>query len=153
MSDDTYFQTVALPFVLQREGGRVDDAADPGGRTNLGITQKTWDAWRTNNAPDAPGDVWDATVEDVTPLYHMAYWLAAGCDRLADGDSLAVFDCAVNMGVHRATALWQNSGADVGSFLEARRAYYRTLATEHPQLAKFLAGWLKRVDLVEEAIT
>lgn len=36
----------ALAFVLRWEGGFVDNPADPGGRTNKGITQKVYDAWR-----------------------------------------------------------------------------------------------------------
>jgi len=39
------FET-ALPFVLRWEGGFVDHPADPGGRTNRGVTQRTYDAWR-----------------------------------------------------------------------------------------------------------
>ena len=33
----------ALRLVLAQEGGRVDDPRDPGGRTNRGITQATYD--------------------------------------------------------------------------------------------------------------
>jgi lysozyme family protein len=35
-----------LPFVLRWERGLVDDPEDPGGRTNQGITQRVYDAWR-----------------------------------------------------------------------------------------------------------
>jgi len=34
----------ALPFVLRWEGGYVDHPDDPGGRTNKGVTQKTYDS-------------------------------------------------------------------------------------------------------------
>ena len=36
----------ALTFVLRWEGGYVDHPADPGGATNYGVTQRTYDAWR-----------------------------------------------------------------------------------------------------------
>ena len=36
----------SLPFVLRWEGGFVDHPNDPGGRTNKGVTQKVYDAWR-----------------------------------------------------------------------------------------------------------
>jgi lysozyme family protein len=35
----------ALGFVLQDEGGFVNDPADPGGMTNLGVTQRVWQAF------------------------------------------------------------------------------------------------------------
>ena len=33
----------SLPFILRWEGGFVDHPADPGGRTNKGVTQKVYD--------------------------------------------------------------------------------------------------------------
>ena len=36
----------SLQFVLEREGGRVDDPRDRGGRTNKGVTQRVYDAHR-----------------------------------------------------------------------------------------------------------
>src|SRR5690625_3510700 len=36
----------ALPTILRHEGGYVDHPQDPGGATNYGITQTTYDGWR-----------------------------------------------------------------------------------------------------------
>ena len=36
----------ALPHVLVHEGGKVDHPKDPGGRTNKGVTQRVYNAWR-----------------------------------------------------------------------------------------------------------
>ena len=44
-----------LPIILQSEGGFVDNPADPGGATNLGITIGTLSAWRNTERP--PGRV------------------------------------------------------------------------------------------------
>src|SRR5205807_9838185 len=85
----------ALNCTLAREGGKVENPADPGGRTNLGVTQRVWDAWRAT-VPELPTDVWDATSDQVAPLYLQQYSTAAGCDALPDGPALAVFDTAVN---------------------------------------------------------
>ena len=38
----------SLHWVLQHEGGFSDHKADPGGATNKGITQKTYDAYRAD---------------------------------------------------------------------------------------------------------
>jgi len=34
-----------LKLVLQSEGGFVNDPRDPGGMTNLGVTQRVWEAF------------------------------------------------------------------------------------------------------------
>jgi lysozyme family protein len=145
----------ALRFVLAREGGFVDDPADPGGRTNLGITQRAWDAWRTNNAPDAAADVAALTADSpyVAAFYQAQYWRPCGCDTLDQGPALALFDTAVNLGVARARSLWEAAG-DVPTFLWARLAYYDELVrVTNPRLAKFIGGWLHRVLLLREATT
>jgi len=33
----------SLALVLQHEGGYVNHPSDPGGRTNLGVTQRVWE--------------------------------------------------------------------------------------------------------------
>jgi len=35
----------AFALMLKSEGGYVNNPADPGGRTNLGVTQATWESW------------------------------------------------------------------------------------------------------------
>ena len=39
------FQRI-LPYLLQDEGGYVNDPADRGGATNKGVIQRTYDAYR-----------------------------------------------------------------------------------------------------------
>jgi len=142
----------ALTFTLAREGGRVDDPADPGGRTNLGVTQALWDTWRSANN-GLPADVWEATAEQVAPLYLERFWIAAGCDTLPDGPALALFDTAVNVGVTEALTLWHNVNGDLNEFLWARIGYYDDLARKRPALQPFLPGWVRRVILLREATT
>ena len=67
----------ALKFVLQWEGGFVDDVDDHGGRTNKGITQAVYDAYLRSNgqAPkddrgDADGQLLDLVRADaIGPTY------------------------------------------------------------------------------------
>lgn len=93
----------ALALVLGVEGAFSDRdrSADPGGRTNHGVTQATYNAWRRKKGlPSA--DVHDITIGEVQTIYWEEYWQPAGCDRLPWPVNLLVFDFAVNSGTVRA---------------------------------------------------
>lgn len=99
----------ALKVVLHHEGGYVDHPKDPGGRTNMGITQKVLDM---ANSPaigmtGLPNDVRALTYDDAAAIYHALYWNAVSGDDLPPGVAMIVFDCAVNQGVARAKSVLQ----------------------------------------------
>jgi len=130
----------ALAFVLAREGSYVWNPADPGGETKYGICKR-----------DHPNlDIKNLTVAQASAIYEEEYWQAAGCQSLPWPASLVVFDCAVNMGVHAAVALWGATG-DVDAFLWARLDRYRELVRARPTSLQFLPGWLRRMVLLHEA--
>jgi lysozyme family protein len=134
----------AMKFVARWEGGFVDDPADPGGRTNLGITQRTLDAYREGK--DLPKyDVKDLDKAEANDIYEDRYWNAAGCPALRWPLCLVHFDTAVNLGVSRANKMLVASGKDPHAYLHNRRNYYTSLANQKPALAKFLKGWLNRL--------
>jgi lysozyme family protein len=157
---------VALPFVLRWEGGFVDDPADRGGRTNKGVTQKTYDNWcRALGRPTR--DVKDITDEEVHAIYENDYWRPAYCDQLGRKLDLAQFDTAVNMGTRRAVRILQEAvgagvdgnfgpntrqachACDLGQALirycDIRERLYQRFA-QGPGQAKFLKGWLNRLN-------
>lgn len=92
------------PVVLGAEGGYANHADDPGGATNYGVTQKTYDAhrraWRL-----PPRDVRLITGDEVHRIYG-SYWRAAACPALADAGlerlALVVYDWSINAGQARA---------------------------------------------------
>lgn len=87
----------ALPHVLVHEGGKVDHPKDPGGRTNKGVTQRVYNAWRSkSNLP--PRDVYLIADMEVAAIYRFQYWDAIMGDRLPEGVGYVVFDGAVNSG-------------------------------------------------------
>ena len=96
------FETV-LAAVLRHEGGYVDHPADPGGRTNLGVTQKVWEEWVGHKVDEKAMRA--LTPELVSPLYKRKYWDKIRGDDLPTGVDYAVFDAAVNSGPGRA-AKW-----------------------------------------------
>ena len=79
----------------------MDDPHDPGGRTAYGITQKTYDAWRTRHGLPVR-DVWLITESEKQSIYKTEYWDTIGGDRLPQGVAMVAFDLAVNSGVSRA---------------------------------------------------
>jgi lysozyme family protein len=100
---DNWEQCLAL--VLKEEGGYVNDPHDPGGRTNHGVTQETWEEYVGH--PVTEDDMKNLTVHDITPLYKKNYWDACRCDDLPEGVDYAVFDLSVNGGVRRAAKTLQ----------------------------------------------
>lgn len=166
----THTFTDALDFVLQQEGGFVNDPHDPGGMTNLGVTARVWQQW-TGNAP-TEATMRALTPAQVAPLYRAWYWDKVLGDQLPVGLALCLFDFAVNAGPSRAVKLLQAvCGApvdgDIGPgtlralqayitsiglakliarYCDARRDYYRA----RPTFDHFGKGWLGRVDRVEK---
>jgi hypothetical protein len=133
----------AVTFVLAREGGYANDPADPGGETNYGISKRAH--------PDL--DIKSLTVEQAREIYREAYWGPAGCDGLSPGWALVVFDTAVNCGVTRALEWWRDWPNDtIDDYLWLRIHHYLQLVQKMPRMLKFLAGWLKRLELLRAAI-
>jgi lysozyme family protein len=159
--------------VIQSEGGYVNDPADRGGETNLGVTVGAWGAYL--NRAIQPGEMKALTVDTVKPFYKSMYWDKVKGDDLPVGVDYAVFDFAVNAGTGRAAKFLQRAvgavddgvigsgtlalvakttpGKLLENFAEQKEAFYNTLADRNPTQQKFLKGWLARVDHVQTAAT
>ena len=87
----------SLRRVLVHEGGKVDDPDDPGGRTNRGVTQKTYNAWRRSKGKGSL-DVFKMTDEECAAIYKERFWDVIRGDELPPGVDYVVFDGAVNSG-------------------------------------------------------
>ena len=94
-----------LELVLKSEGGYINHKDDPGGRTNLGVTQAVWEEWVGH--PVSENDMKALTADKVAPMYEMKYWRTSYCEKLPVGVSLLVFSMAVNSGSGRAVKLLQ----------------------------------------------
>jgi len=97
-----------LPFTLREEGGYVDDPADPGGATNMGITLATYREW--SDSPDlGPAQVQEMTRRTARAIYRSSYWNPLRADALPVGVDLSVFDMGVNAGIWRSARLLQRA--------------------------------------------
>lgn len=159
----------ALAHVLEMEGGFSDDAYDPGGPTNKGITLEVYAGFK--------GQTLDATSRErliaelksipdatVATIYRRRYFDPADCSAFTAPLALMHFDAAVNHGVGAALRMLQQSvgvtvDGEIGPetlgaigarnvvdlievYADIRRARYRAL----PHFWRFGRGWLKRVD-------
>jgi uncharacterized protein (TIGR02594 family) len=159
----------ALVHVLEMEGGFSDDAHDPGGPTNLGITLETFASWRGTTVTAANRETLVAALKAIDPetvraIYRRRYWDTAHCAELTPALALMQFDTAVNQGPGTAIRLLQEAvGATVDgeigpetraaiarvpvtrtleAYARIREARYRAL----PHFSRFGRGWLNRLD-------
>jgi|TARA_R110000868_G_scaffold96356_1_gene265111 lysozyme family protein len=151
----------SFELMLKSEGGYVNNPADPGGMTNLGVTKATWENWVGRESDEA--EMRGLTPEKVEPLYKKKYWDAVRGDELPPGISYLCFDFAVNAGAGRSiktlqTAVGVTPDGGFGpltlaavqaidpvelieKFSQAKEDFYRSLGT----FATFGKGWLNRV--------
>ena len=96
-----------LAFTLAEEGGYTDDAGDPGGPTNFGITLATLTSWR--GVACSAEDVHELTQVEVVALYRERYWDVVRGDDLPAGLDLMVWDEGVNAGPATAARFLQRA--------------------------------------------
>lgn len=136
------FSTV-MPFIFQWEGGYVNHPSDPGGETNFGITKKTYLEW-CNKKGLSPKSMRALQKEDVLPIYKELYWDATKCDALSPSLSACVMDCAVNMGVGRATSFLSKT-TDWRQYNQLRLSKYKEIIEKRPASKVFERGWNNRM--------
>ena len=137
MAKDNFPQ--ALRWVLQHEGFFVDHPKDPGGATNRGITQRTYDAFRRSRS-ETPRDVRAIEEAEVRQIYREQYADAVWFDRLPSGLDYALFDFAVTSGPARAVKA-HDSGQVITLLCDARQRFVRSLRT----YKTFGKGWERRI--------
>jgi len=173
MANDKSFEDI-LGFTLEYEGGYSNNPNDPGGATNKGITQHTYNDYnQTHNLPIT--DVKNITDQEVYAIYYANYWSQPELYMLPDKVAMAVFDWGVNSGPHKAVVALQSIvSADTDGILgpktiEAVKAFISTNSEDvllHEYLAYrsnfyvhlsaignnhvFLKGWLNRVNALKE---
>lgn len=156
----------ALPFVLEHEGGFVNDPDDPGGATNFGITMRVARLHGINTVEDLKA----MSRETAGEILGADYWRF---DLLDQRVATKLFDMAVNFGRGAAIRLAQNAMNRMGGNLvadgfwgpkteasiaavdpdimvqalcDAAAQRYRDIVSARPSSAKFLKGWLARAE-------
>jgi lysozyme family protein len=156
-----------LAFTLKEEGGYSNNPADHGGATNYGVTQATYDNFRVGQGlPQQPVSM--ITLDETTQIYYSGYWVPSKAGQLPQPVDLCVFDTAVNSGASRAGMLLQAAvgvlqdgivGRDTltavnampalavaTQFCDQREAFLRGIVSRDPTQARFLNGWVNRIN-------
>jgi len=156
-----------LSLVLRAEGGFTDQAADPGGATNMGITRATLAGVRGHAVSKA--DVRALTRAEAVEIYRTIYWAAVRGDELPAGVDAVMFDHAVNSGPKAAIRTLQGALGFKQDAILSRRclraaqaadpaALVRGLCTARMNFLKRLStwlvfrhGWCARMETLERA--
>lgn len=167
----------AIDFVLEQEGGYVDDPRDPGGETNYGISKRSH--------PEV--NIKELTRKKAVEIYSNEYWKPLELNDLPEAVAIALFDTSVNLGQKRGVKFLQETYNElvrgdslrvdgvlgpVTSFavtnwcgeswtcrsyllasrlLNKRTAYYGRI-TRRDSMRPFLRGWLLRVTDLNDLI-
>ena len=164
------------PVIFQNEGGYVNDLDDAGGATNKGISWPIWQRYAKEDLGVEPtlANLKKLTNEQAEIIYRKRYWEPSGFNNLKDPKlALMSYDWTITSGgagkqiqkllnnefgqslnvdgaIGPKTIDAMNSVPDSSKLAEKiadiRKAYYRNLADAKPKNAKFLTGWLNRVD-------
>ena len=154
-------------WVLEDEGGFVNDPDDPGKATKYGITIRTLSHFLDRECTEE--DVKSVSPQLAKEIYHSLYWSPAGCADLPTGLDYVQLDAAIHCGVPRATRLLQEalgtvavdgimgpntlkacnqavgSGKNlIGEAINERLEYLQS----RPHAAKYIKGWENRLTRV-----
>lgn len=156
---------LAIPTVLQHEGGYVHDPEDAGGETNFGISRRSYPSL----------DIARLSRTDAEAIYHRDFWIPLQLDRIRDQQvATKLLDTAVLVGPQRAVKLLQRAVQNAGgglvpvdghigpatlkavndsspllllqSYRHLLATFYEGLVEEVPTNQKFLRGWLTRAN-------
>lgn len=157
----------AIPGLLNREGGLVERADDPGGLTNFGISIRA-------HPELSREDIINLTPAEASDLHRVESWDSIHLDLVRDeAVATSIFDFAVHSGARRAVLEAQNvvgvlddgklgpislaaiNGLDprilVGHYFLARVLFWTALARRR-EYRPNLRGWLNRLHSLDAEI-
>lgn len=158
------------PFILKWEGGFVNDPHDRGGATNMGVTIATYEAYCRRKGYPRPTiqRLKNLSDEEWVEILKTMYWDKWQADNIR---SQSVANILVDWlwasggyairrvqqmlgvqpdGVVGSVTLAAINGQDAASFfarLKAEREqHFRSIVKRNPSQAKFLRGWMNRLN-------
>ncbi|MGY8680473.1 glycosyl hydrolase 108 family protein [Bradyrhizobium sp. UFLA05-153] len=153
------------------EGGYTNHPRDPGGPTNMGITQKDLSAWR--HAPVTADDVRNLTRDEALQIFRANYWTPVHGDEIPLPAAQVVYNTAVLSGTTRGIRLLQQTlargqnglaldghmnsptidaclAADQKMLVEDYCSAYESYLRSLPIFDTFGRGWLNRLNEIRQ---
>jgi lysozyme family protein len=135
-----------ISFILKQEGSTY--VSRDGGResSKFGILQSTARGYGFE------GSIRDLTRQEAEAIYEKM-WQESGAQRLPRDLAIVHFDTYINSPV-AARKMLEASGGDTQNYLDLRAQRYMRLAEERPhRYAKYMKGWMNRVEHLRTMVT
>jgi murein DD-endopeptidase MepM/ murein hydrolase activator NlpD len=133
---------IAMQFSMRWEGGYSNDAKDRGGETKYGISKNAY----------PHEDIKKLTLSKAVDIYKKDYWDKLNLDVYKPKAAIVLMDIAMNHGIGRAKQ-WISLAGDADALLNRRVQFYHKIVQKDPTQAKFLKGWLNRVNSLRNFIS
>mgnify|MGYP003704277509 CR=1 FL=1 len=147
----------------RKKVGYGNDPADSGGETKFGVAK----------AANTDLNITELNWAQAKQRYLDKYWTAGGCHLLSPRVAILHFDGCVNHGIGRASKFLQEvvgatpidgqvgpgtaaKAAKMNDFdvcrllCDRREKFYRDIVAANPTQAKFLNGWLNRINDIDQ---
>lgn len=99
--------TNAFNFLIEHEGGFINDPVDDGGATNFGISLRFYKLLNKDATKD---DIENLTLDDARKIYYEYWWVKYNYNSIDSYDLVEkIFDFSVNMGPSQAHKLLQSA--------------------------------------------
>ena len=170
-----------LEDIIKAEGGFVNDPADAGGPTNMGITQKTLSTYLGRQA--SVRDVANLSKEQAKEIYERRYYVGPRFDTLPPQLQPIATDTGVLFGPFRSIEFMQKIVNEVGidnlevdgtlgpktrkaiqaaweqmgnyfinAMVDERITYHKNRVAQQPNQQRFLNGWIRRAEKFREPV-
>ena len=154
LTDKRFLQVV--PFVLNSEGGFVNNPKDPGGPTHRGIAYNFNVVILREFGIFTPDQIKNLTADQAREIYFRKYWKAVNIGKIKDTSyAYCVFDAAVNQGpawaslhMNYKSQEFDGDGKNVKLFQELRRSFLRARNKayfSYRGFDEFGEGWTNRL--------
>lgn len=155
----------AIQYVLQNEGGFIDNPHDSGKATNFGITIEMLAVFRGGGVTRE--DVKALTLNEAKMIYRKYFWDQLKLESLPQVYATALLDMSVNMGEKKAVEICQKALGSTScdgilgpqtvsallhtdpkefifNYVSGLQDHYVDLVLYNPSEACFLKGWIRR---------
>lgn len=155
----------AMKFIRVVEGGKFFHPNDPGGFTNMGLTQRDYPKL----------DLQNLTRKQADDIFFKDYWKRSSASILPFPAYISYFDAVVNTGPGRANKVLQASlgletDGKIGpktineiknvkdnlkfalDIADNKQRFYLSLAQKNPKFRSFIKGWSRRTDALKQYI-